>query len=136
VVGVDEVVGGVALAEHSSQRSDRSGEVRRSQRSAVGRTCCPADVLVNERSAEVVDTGVQQLGDTLQPDLWPRRLNVVDMAVVRNASNRVHEQGLSIGRPPARSTAQVDGRGQQQLIRRVKGALAVGQQSVALAALG
>ena len=73
-------------------------------------TCGPADVLVHQRSAEIVHARIQQLPHTGPADLHPRGLNVVDVTVVGDPADCVDEHRLAEGGAASSLALQIDRR--------------------------
>lgn len=67
----------------------------------MGGAGCSGDVLIHECAAEVVDAGLEELAYAVDSDFDPGGLNVVDVAAVGEATDGVHQDGLS-ERGPAR----------------------------------
>ena len=76
--------------------------------------CCaaghPADRLLHQRAAEVVDAAGEHLAAAVDAELDPRALDVVDPPVQQDARHRVHGPVLARRRAGPRDAGQVDRR--------------------------
>src|SRR5438105_13213852 len=104
----DAVQGGT-LRQWPPQGLDDGPEVALGERLAVAGARRPGDVLVDERSSEVVATGLEQLAGPGGAHLHPGRLGVVDVPRVADRGHPGGRQRLREGRTPAARRLTEDG---------------------------
>ena len=100
-----------ALHERAPDRLDDGADLRLVELLTVARARRSRDVLVHQRAAEVVGTGLQDLAGADDTALHPRRLDVGDRVPVRDAADRVHQEHLAERRAAPRLALDEDRRG-------------------------
>ena len=106
---MDDLVSRAALHEPSTEwRCHRAEGILRHLLTVVGASGS-RDVLVHKGASEVVASSSKQLSGTRDTDLHPTHLNIVDQAVVHDASDGMHEDRLAEGGPSSRLLLEIDG---------------------------